>query len=85
MPSVIVTKRDLWPPNMVKSMQLLDAVLRQDRTTVMDPRGGLSPPVLIYMRRSAQGDSASLPVEHPGHGRHRSSLQPPSSARWRWT
>ena len=44
MPSVIVTKRDLWPPNMVKSMQLLDAVLReQDRATVMDPRGGIVP------------------------------------------
>ena len=44
MPSVIVTKRDLWPPNMVKSMQLLDAVLReQNRATVMDPRGGIVP------------------------------------------
>lgn len=48
MPSVIVTKRDLWPPNMVKSMQLLDAVLReQNRATVMDPRGGIVPHVLV--------------------------------------
>ena len=44
MPSAIVTKRDLWAPNMVKSMQLLDAVLNeQDRATVVDPRGGFVP------------------------------------------
>ena len=44
MPAAIVTQRDLWAPNMVKSMKLLDTVLKeQDRVTVMDPRGGVVP------------------------------------------
>ena len=44
MPAAIVTQRDLWAPNMVKSMKLLDTVLKeQDRVTVMDPRGGIVP------------------------------------------
>ena len=60
MPSVIVTKRDLWPPNMVKSMQLLDAVLReQDRATVMDPRGGIVPTcprlIAVVLLKETQG------------------------------
>ena len=44
MPAAIVTQRELWAPNMVKSMQLLDTVLKeQERVTVMDPRGGVVP------------------------------------------
>ena len=44
MPHAIVTHRETWAQNMVKSMQLLDAVLREhQQATVMDPRAGIVP------------------------------------------
>ena len=44
MPSNIVTQRDGWAPNMVKSMRLFQSVVaEQESVTVMDPRVGIVP------------------------------------------
>ena len=78
MSASIVTYRELWAPNMVKSMQLLEAVLNeQPRATVMDPRAGIVPtcPRLIAVVLAQGRLRPYLSPEHQGHGRYRTSLQ----------
>ena len=87
MSASIVTYRELWAPNMVKSMQLLEAVLNeQPRATVMDPRAGIVPTcprlIAVVLLKGDSGRTYRLSIrDMDGTGLHCSfNIE---GARWR--
>ena len=77
----------MWAPNMVKSMQLLEAVLNeQPRATVMDPRAGIVPTcprlIAVVLLKGDSGRTYRLSIrDMDGTGLHCSfNIE---GARWR--
>lgn len=84
---MIVTQRDGWAPNMVKSMHLFQSVIEQQSSvTVMDPRGGMVPSspnvVALLLMKGDSGRTYRLTIrDADGTGLHCGFTV--EGARWR--